>query len=105
MHTLQSEAMSDIKYEDMADIYLKKIIMNRMKWLYAGVDSYINKCYSVFFTLKDIYMMRQQIGETATNYFDHFKSARVNTKLSKEKLTKHIELEKSEMGDGNNTNP
>ena len=50
-------------------------------------------------------MIHQQSGETATNYFDRFKLSQVNEELSKLNLTKHEELDKSERGDGDTTNP
>ena len=71
-HALQSEAMINTKYEDMPDKYKCFWLMNKLKLLCAVVDSYINKCYSAFNTLKDFYMICQHIGETVTNYFDRF---------------------------------
>ena len=44
--------MSDIKYKGMADIYNIFWLMNKMKFLRAGVDYHINKYYSDFHTLK-----------------------------------------------------
>ena len=104
MHALQAEATSDTKYEDMAEIYNIVWLINKLKFLRAGVDSHINKIYSTFHNLKDFYMIHQNSGDTVTNYSDHFKSSRVNVELSKGNLTKHEELEKSERDDGNTTN-
>ena len=78
--------------------------MNKMELLCAGVDSHINKFYSIFHTHKNFYMILQQTGETVTKYFDNFKSAGVNSEISKGKLAKHEYLEKSERDDGNNIN-
>ena len=78
MHSLQSEAMSDTEYEDMYEIYNIFCLTNKLKLLSAGVDSHINKIYSAFHTLKDLYMISQQNGETVRKYFDRFKSAKVN---------------------------
>ena len=50
-------------------------------------------------------MIRLKSGEVLTNYFDRFKSARVNEELSKGKLTKHEEQDKAETDYSNNTNP
>ena len=79
---MQSEAMSNTKYEDMDENYNIFWIMNKPKLLCAGVDSHGNKFYSAFNTLKDFYMMRQQSGETVTKYFDRLKLARFNAELS-----------------------
>ena len=87
--------MSDTKYEDMAENYNMFWLMNKLKFLCAGVDSHINKFYSAFHTHKDFYTIRQQSGETATKYFDRFKLAQVNAELSKGNLTKHEELDKA----------
>ena len=65
--------------------------MDKPEYLCADVDSHINKMYSAFHTLKDFYMIHQQSGETAKNYFDCLKVAQVNVELSKGKLTKHEE--------------
>ena len=59
MHALQSEAMSDTEYEDMAEIYNIVWITNKLKLLCAGFDSHINKVYSTFHTLKSFYVMHQ----------------------------------------------
>ena len=88
-HTIQYESTSDTKYEDMSEIYNIVWIMKQLKLLCVGIDSYINKTYSTFHTLKDFYMIRQQSGETVTKYFDRLKSARVNAELSGKNLTKH----------------
>ena len=48
-------------------------------------------------------MIRQHSGDMVMKYFGCFKAARVNTKLSKGKLTKHEKLEKSERDYGNTT--
>ena len=94
MHDLQYEVMSDTKYEDMAENYNMFWLMNKLKFLCAGVDSHINKFYSEFHTLKAFCMIRKQSGDTVTKYFDRFKLARVNEESSKGKLTKHEELDK-----------
>ena len=39
---LHSESMRDTKYEDVAEIYNIVWIMNKLKFLCAGVDSHIN---------------------------------------------------------------
>ena len=75
----------------MDEIYNIFWLMNKLKFLCAGVDSHINKIYSEFHTLKDFYMICQQSSETVKNYFDRFQSARVNVELSKGNLTKHEE--------------
>ena len=50
-------------------------------------------------------MIIRQSCDTATEYFDRFRPARVNVELLKGNLTKHEEWEKTERDDGNNTNP
>ena len=72
MHALKSEAMRNIRYEDMADNYKVVWLMNDLKLMFVGVDSHINKFYSAFHTLKVFYMIRQNTGETVTKYSDHF---------------------------------
>ena len=62
----------------MAENYNIVWLMNKLKFLCAGVDSHIYKFYSAFHTLKDFYMIRQQSGDTVTKYFDRFKLARFN---------------------------
>ena len=89
MHAIQSEAMIDTKYEEMAEIYNIFWLMNKLKFLCVGVDSHINNFYSKFHTLKGFYMILQQGGETVTKYFDCFKPSRFNEELSKGNLTKH----------------
>ena len=88
-HAIQSEAMIDTKYEEMAEIYNIFCLMNKLKLLCAVFDSHINNFYSVFHTLNYFYMIRQQGGKTVTKYFDCFKPSRVNEELSKGNLTKH----------------
>ena len=82
MHALQTESMSDTKYENKNETHNIFWIINKLKFLSAGVDSHINKICSVFHTLKDFYMIHQHSCETVTNYFERFKSAQVNTELS-----------------------
>ena len=71
-HDIHYESTSSTKYEGMADIYNIFWLMNKLKFLCAGVDSHINKIYSEFHTLKDFYMICQQSSETVKNYFDRF---------------------------------
>ena len=40
LHSLQSEAISGTKYEDMAEIYNMVWVINKLKF-FAGVDSHI----------------------------------------------------------------
>ena len=52
MHALQSEAMRDTNYEDMAENNNIVWLINKLKLLFAGVDYHINKFYYAFRTLK-----------------------------------------------------
>ena len=88
----------------MAETYNIVWLVNKLKLYCAGVNSYIDKFYCAFHTLKAFYSISQQSGETVTNYFDRSKLARVNAGLKKN-LTTHEELEKAERDDGSNTNP
>ena len=58
--------MSNIKYENIDEIYNIVWLMNNLKLLCAVVDSHINKIYYDFHTLKDFYMIRQHSGKTMT---------------------------------------
>ena len=71
-HTLQSEAMSDTKFEDVDENYDILWLVDKLKLLCAGVDSYICIVYYEFHTLKDFYTIHQQSGEMVTKYFDFF---------------------------------
>ena len=73
LHALQSEAMSDTKYNDMYENYKNNCPLNKLNLLCVVVDSEIIKFYSAFHTLKAFYMIRHQSGEMVTNYFDRFK--------------------------------
>ena len=69
---LQSEAIDDIKYKNMAETYKVVWIINKLKLLCEVVESHINKFNSAFHTLKAFYIIRQHSGETAKKYFDRF---------------------------------
>ena len=62
--------------------------MNKLKLLFAGIDSHINKIYSAFHTLKDFYTILQQRGETVKNIFAVLKLNDLTRNCPKETLLK-----------------